>query len=268
MATLSVLARPFESDYAIRLMPRSDQTAEPESPKTPTWANVIRARRAYLAKSQERMVAESNDVLNQTDISRVEKGALHPVNKLPVAKFFALLEVFEWSVEEFSESTGIDVPYVSREQAEAIEAARHLEVHPTYIRFPVYAAAAAGASDPDPRDGEVVYIPREKLQAKGADPRYVVVYRANGDCMVSNEARLVERNIANGDYIAVDTRRRPQPGETVVAWWPEAQQLVVKRYKVEEEGIILYPLAPGHPSLVLSHEDDTKIIGVVVWREG
>ena len=97
---------------------------------------------------------------------------------------------------------------------------------------------------------------------------HVIVYRVNGDCMVSAEARNIERNIVHGDNVAVDTRRRPRPGDTVVAWWPDEQKMVVKRYRLERKGIVLYPLAPSAPALVLPHEDDVNVIGVVIWREG
>lgn len=86
--------------------------------------------------------------------------------------------------------------------------------------------------------------------------------------MVSTEARQLAKNIVHGDDVAVDTRRRPRAGDTVVAWWPAEQKLVVKRFRVEKEGILLYPLARAAPTLVLPHEDDVNIIGTVIWREG
>src|SRR5690606_28740963 len=128
--------------------------------------------------------------------------------------------------------------------------------------------ASAGAADAEPIEGGVTFIPKAKLIEKGADPRHVIVYRVNGDCMVSAEARNIERNIVHGDNVAVDTRRRPRPGDTVVAWWPDEQKMVVKRYRLERKGIVLYPLAPSAPALVLPHEDDVNVIGVVIWREG
>lgn len=235
----------------------------------PPWAKAIHRRRTVdLRVSQERIVADSGDALSQSDVSRMERGKLHPVEDLSIAKFFGMLRGYDWTLEQFHEETGLEVPFSSRSQAEALEAARYLEVSPDYIEFRVYGAAAAGDSDPEPIEGGVAYIPKEKLRAKGADPRFVVVYRVNGDCMVSEEARLMERNIAHGDHVGVDTRRKAEPGETVVAWWPADEKLVVKRFRVEREGILLYPLAPSRPTLVLPHEDDVNIIGPVIWREG
>lgn len=94
------------------------------------------------------------------------------------------------------------------------------------------------------------------------------VYLVNGDCMISPEVARVEKNIAPYDYIAVDTGKRPRPGDVVVAYWPEEDKMVVKRFQVEREGIVLTPTAPGHPNVVLPHEDDLLIIGRVVMRTG
>lgn len=267
MPNLSALPSLVDLPYGA-LVSRATSPAHPES-EPPAWAVALRKRRVdELKVSQERVVANSGDVLTQSDVTRMERGRLHPVNDLPIAKFFGLLRGYEWTLEQFQDVTGLEVPFTSQAQAEAMEAARYLEVSPDYIAFQVYGSAAAGDSDAEPIEGGMAYIPKEKLRAKGADPRYVVVYRVNGDCMVSTEARLIERNIANGDHVAVDTRRKAEPGETVVAWWPDDEKLVVKRFRVEREGIILYPLAPAAPTLVLPHEDDVNIIGPVIWREG
>lgn len=94
------------------------------------------------------------------------------------------------------------------------------------------------------------------------------VYRVNGSCMVSDEARRMERNIAPGDYILVDISRKPRAGDVVVAWWPEQEKLVVKRYKVEGDNILLYPANPMHPVVVLPREEDVNILGVVIARLG
>lgn len=233
-----------------------------------TWAKAYRARRAFLGKTQEQIVADSGDTLTQSDVSRLSRGKLHPADGLSITKFFGMLRAFEWTIDEWSEATMLEVPYLSQEQASALEAAAHLEVKPKYIEFPVFGTASAGEQDAEPLETEVAFIPESKLRAKGVDANSVVVYVINGDCMISAEARRVEKNIVHGDYVAVDTRRRPQPGDTVAAWWPADRKLVIKRYRVEREGIILYPASPGHPTLVLPHEDDVNILGVVFWREG
>lgn len=210
--------------------------------------------------------------LSYSHLAKLESGA-RSLAAVAIEVREGLRYLYRVELEEWEAKTGLHVPIddpdpPSPEKLEAIRAAGYLAVNDRYIRFPVFAGTSAGVSDPDPLEGEAAYISVDKLKAKGANPRDVVVYRVNGDCMVSTEARQIERNIAHGDYVAVDTRRRPQPGDTVVAWWAEDEKLVIKRFRVEREGIILYPMSPGHPTLVLPHEDEVNIIGVVVWREG
>ena len=106
----------------------------------------------------------------------------------------------------------------------------------------------------------------------GVKPSSVRVYLVNGDCMISPEAKRIEKNSAPKDYIAVERAdlggRRPAPGDVVVAWWEEEQKMIVKRYKIEREGIVLSPTNPAHPNLVLDHEDSIQIIGRVIMRTG
>ncbi len=232
------------------------------------WAERIREHRLGLGKSQEEVVRDSGGVLYQTEVSRIERGLVHPTKDLGLEKFFGLLRALSWTPEEFSAATGIELPFSSKEQAGAMAAVSRLEVHDTWLPFPVYGWVSAGKREGKPLEGEVSYVPEGKLKAKGADPEHVRIYLVNGDCMISDEARRLEKNIAPGDYIAVDTRSRPQPGDVVVAWWPEEEKLVVKRFRVEKEGIVLYPANPSYPNLVLPAEDDVYIIGRVIWRGG
>ena len=118
---------------------------------------------------------------------------------------------------------------------------------------------------------EVVYIPLEKLKQKGVDPKHVRCYLVNGGCLTSGEARY-KRDIKNGDYIAVERHdlggRRPQAGDTVLAYWEAEDKMVVKVYKIEREGIVLMPTNPAHPNIVLPHEQELMILGRVVLRLG
>lgn len=141
-------------------------------------------------------------------------------------------------------------------------------VHPDWIVFPVFGSVSAGDAVPEPLTGEIAYIPREHLQRRGAAEETVRVYVINGSCMVSDEARRVEKNFAPGDYIAVDFSKGYEIGDPVVAWWPDENVMVIKRYKVEGENIVLYPLSSSRPQMVLPDEDSVNILGPVVWRGG
>ena len=232
------------------------------------WADALKERRLQFGMSQQDVVAASGAVLYQAEVSRLERGVVHPLEDISLEKFFALLKALEWTLEDFAEATGLSFPFSSQAQAEALQAASRLEVRPEWLKLPVYGAVAAGKEDAKPLSDEHVYIPREKLRAKGANPDTVKVYLVNGDCMISNEAQRIQKNIAPGDYVAVDSERKPQPGDVVVAWWPREDKMVVKRFKIEGKDIVLYPVNPAHPNLVLDREEDVFILGTVVWRGG
>lgn len=238
------------------------------SAAVPAWADALRQRRLALGLSQEKLAEASGKVLYQAEISRLERGLIHPTRELGLERFFALLTALDWTLEAFCQATGLELPFETRAHAEALEAASRLEVHPRWLAFPVYGAVAAGAKDVKPHGDVVAYLPREKLRARGSDPEHVRVYVVNGDCMISSEAQRVEKNIAPQDYVAVDTRRKPRPGDVVVAWWPQEEKMVIKRYKVEGRDIVLYPVNPAHPNLVLPNEEEVYILGSVVWRGG
>lgn len=141
-------------------------------------------------------------------------------------------------------------------------------VHPDWVMFPVVEAASAGDESPAYLVGEVAYIPREHLRRRGALAENAQVFMVNGRCMISDEARRVEKNYAPGDYVAVDRNRPPEAGEIVVAWWRDEEKLVIKRAGIDGDDVLLYPLSSNYPPITLRHEDDLIVLGPVVWRGG
>lgn len=150
----------------------------------------------------------------------------------------------------------------------ADKALQKLEVHPDWVAVPVYGSVAAGDANPQPKEGDVAYIPREHLSRRGAAIDSVVCYVVNGNCMLSPETMRADRSFAPGDYVAVDPTQTPEPGDTVVAWWDDREIMVLKRFGVEEGAIMLTPIAPGHPAITLPLDASTHIVGPVVWRGG
>lgn len=78
----------------------------------PHWAMVIKQWRERLYGSQPRMEAATNDVLIQTKISRLERGLVHPIDDLNAKEFLALLEAFDWTLEDFEQYTGLEAPAI------------------------------------------------------------------------------------------------------------------------------------------------------------
>jgi SOS-response transcriptional repressor LexA len=145
---------------------------------------------------------------------------------------------------------------------------RRFEVHPDWVAVPVYGSASAGDAAAEPSMTEFSYVPREVFKRHGSDPRRVRAYRVNGSCMISAEAKRMDKNYVEGDTIVVDPEKIPEPGDVVVAWWADEQVMILKRYEIEREGIVLYPAAPGRSMVVLPHEDRAAVLGPVIWRGG
>ena len=161
---------------------------------------------------------------------------------------------------------GEEVPDLAEVSLPGVE---HLEVHPDWVTFPVYGSADAGdIGAASPGEDEVVYIPREHLTRKGVQLDSVRVFQVNGACMVSDEARRIEKNYAPGDYVAVDVTRPARAGDVVVAWWEDKSLMVIKRLLVDSEGVVLHPLSQSRSSMVLPNASDVRVIGPVVWRGG
>ena len=235
---------------------------------TPAWAQKLKERRIQLQKSQEDLAAQSKNVLNQTVISRIERGVSQPLESLSLKELLCYLSVLELTLESFMKLTGLVFSLESLEQADTLEQVKRFQVKPKWQRFKVLGTVSAGSSSSSDKGDEEIIIPREHLIKKGANPKFVRVYLVNGDCMISEEARRSHKNIASGDYVAIDVKNRAKSGDIVVAWWAEEEKLVIKRFKVEREQVVLYPTSPTHPPLVLQHEDDAKILGRVIWRGG
>ena len=178
------------------------------------------------------------------------------------------MKALEWTLEDFAEATGLSFPFSSQAQAEALQAVSRLEVTPEWLRLPVYGAVAAGKEDAKPLATSTFTSHAKNCALKGPTPTRSRSTSSTGDCMISNEAQRIQKNIAPGDYVAVDSSRKPQPGDVVVAWWPREDKMVVKRFKIEGKDIVLYPVNPRTPNLVLDREEDVFILGTVVWRGG
>ena len=224
----------------------------------PVWAVAIRERRNNLDKSQTQ-VAEQSGLLNQTEVSRLERGLIHPTLALGAAKLKALLEVLHWSWADFALETGLELDFG--------EAVRRFEVSPQFASFRVQGKVSAGTQDLGVAEGQVS-IPLEDLKALGVRPENVRVYAVNGDCMVSEGVRGMGQSIAPGDRVAVDTGRIAKAGDVVVAWDGLNEILLIKRYKEEGEHVVFYPARYGVPPVVRHRDDPVRIIGPVVWRGG
>ena len=111
---------------------------------------------------------------------------------------------------------------------------------------------------------QYAFFPKSRM--RGANLKNVKAYLVNGDCMISEETRKV-RDIAHGDYIAVEVGRPANPGDIVVGYWVRKKKLIIKRFGIENGSVVLYPSNPNHPVLTME-EGEFHYIGKFLARSG
>jgi repressor LexA len=72
---------------------------------------------------------------------------------------------------------------------------------------------------------------------------------------------MIDDQIQDGDIIIVEKRQTAENGETVVALI-KGEQVTLKRFYVEADGIRLQPANPEMESICLRHEE-IEILGIV-----
>lgn len=232
---------------------------------------------AFVALRIEARYMSANALAKATSIShgkfsRMEAGYETPREIFNYEERVRLLRVLKITHEEWLRRVGQplfddDVP-PPPDLMEAVRAAAHLEVDETMAPFPILASVSAGGGKGTVLEGETIGIPRSKLKAMGVREENVRVYLVNGDCMVSQSVLIMEKSIAPGDVIAVDAGRRPRHGEVAVAWWPDEEQLIVKRVGYDQAGTLLIPTKPNFPTRVLPDDSEHMIIGPMFYRAG
>jgi hypothetical protein len=138
-----------------------------------------------------------------------------------------------------------------------------------WVSFDVYHAASAGTGKPEVIDGEAAAIPRSVLKKHGVNVADVMVIRVNGDCLVSQAVRYSNKNIAHGDYAAINTAATPKDGD-VVAYWDSREDIMIIKYFKDDvkNGMVYLYDARGLTVPVPDVDDDLVYRGVVFYRGG
>lgn len=118
----------------------------------------------------------------------------------------------------------------------------------TGIDIPLLGYVAAGRPVETPEDRESVTVPRDMVRKNS------YALRVRGHSMIDDQ-------IQDGDIIIVEKRETAENGETVVALI-KGEQVTLKRFYVEAEGIRLQPANPEMDPIYLRH-DEIEILGIV-----
>lgn len=143
-----------------------------------------------------------------------------------------------------------------------------LRSHQDAHRLPVRKAASAGADQPEYLNGVYVFIPEQTLLEHQTAPEYVDMYLANGSCVISDEAKRVEKPVVAMDAFAVDKHNEPKRGSVAACWWADKRLIALIRHQVDEDGVLLHSFDPLVPPVRLPKLTDLKVIGRVIWRGG
>ncbi len=100
-------------------------------------------------------------------------------------------------------------------------------------------------------------VPQEERVAVPAD-----MVRRNTYALRVRGHSMVDDNIQDGDIIIIDKRESAEQGQTVVALI-NGEQVTLKRFYVERDGIRLQPANPEMAPIYLRN-DEVQVLGIVM----
>lgn len=130
--------------------------------------------------------------------------------------------------------------------------------------IPVYGSASAGSGNSEDIEG---FLRIPKISLRGRDKKNIYALLVNQDCLVSHDVRFSVKNVAHGDYVAVDEMQVPVSSSIVVYWDNRQEKLILKLFKEKDSSIILYD-GKGNMIPSAQFEDDLIFKGVAFWRGG
>lgn len=215
-------------------------------------ARAIRGRRNYLGKTQAQIVEETSGVIYPRLLSELETNA-RSVNRLTLPKLRALITALEWTAEEFSHETGIDVP-ASRPIPDSVE------YSPT-LAIPSYRSISSGINGVESERSPKPFLLDPNFPGlRGRDVTRLAVLKVNGDSMVSDSA---SEEMRLGSMLIVEWDAVPSENDMIVGWIEQVGASVLKR-QAEGRATVLHSLTPTGPVFrVGDHEIDVR--GVVRW---
>ncbi|EXJ16367.1 transcriptional repressor LexA [Imhoffiella purpurea] len=116
------------------------------------------------------------------------------------------------------------------------------------VSLPLLGYVSAGRPVDLSEDQESVTVPRNMVRKNS------YALRVRGHSMMDDQ-------IQDGDIIIVEQRQTAENGETVVALI-KGEQVTLKRFYVEPDGIRLQPANPNMEPIHLKH-DEIQILGIV-----
>lgn len=215
-----------------------------------TPGHALYVRRAELGLTRADVERATNNRVTEKTLQRYENGE-NDLSVMNLDLYRSLLEALQWSATDFQLATDVNV------RAPEIPGA---QPYRTTIAVPFVGTASAGLGHDAEMNHSHEMVPLDArlpgLMNRAADTLRLV--KINGDSMVSETAA---RGIAPGSMVVVEIDAVPRDNDIVVAWLPERETIVVKRYR-ESSDAILRSINPRGPVFRVS-EEDVEVRGVV-----
>jgi SOS-response transcriptional repressor LexA len=215
-----------------------------------TPGHAIRVRRAELDLTREGVSDATRGHVSPKTIQRYETNE-QDLSVMNLNTYRALLEALRWTATDFQRATGVNV------RAPEIPGAHEYR---STIEVTFVGAASAGLGHDVEMNETHEMVPLDArlpgLMNRAADTLRLV--SINGNSMVSENAA---KGIVPGSMVVVEIDAVPRDNDIVVAWLPEREAVVVKRFR-EDSDAILRSISPRGPVFRVS-EEDIEVRGVV-----
>lgn len=241
------------------------------------FGEAILERREVLGESGPRLAEESKKLeredpdkflaFSQQTLSRWEKDATGEHISASKMKMLATLSyLLKWTSSEFNEKVGVAIgPVPLLEDTTQSNMFSFLERYGEKagltVRIGFYGSVAAGVKGFEGHEEPIEYrrFAPEELP-KGVDPNKLFLVKANGSSMYEDS---VARPVPDGAMLLVEYDALPEVGKLVIAYIPERDLGVIKRYEEKNGNVMLRSYRVGGPVFWSEDYPSMRIIGVV-----
>ena len=162
-----------------------------------------------------------------------------------------LLRALQWTPEEFTRETGIELPGTRLEAMGARPA--------TMTRVPLLGVVSAGRGISHAEPMGEVEVPSEVVERYGRYGLYAL--EVDGDSMFCED---LPYSIPPGSVVVVARELEPRPGDLVIAWSKAHEVGYLKELEEKRGHQVLKSWNPEVPPILVRPEDEIEVQGVVV----
>ncbi len=243
----------------LRVMPREATRA------LPFYALAVRERRTWLSLTGDQLADRTFDfktgdnAISQRTVSAIETGRQEPIN-LSAYRFGWLLDALQWTPNQFSEATGLEVPSSLLRDVYPPEAKPLGEIVP--IRYLGDVAGGLFGSGQNVDDPKLIEVPRFFIGTY--NPADLFCLSVSGNSMASPDAK---RSIPEGSLVLVHSKLERQSGRVVVCYLLDEGIGVIKTWQEAEDGTWLTSYNPdqkAYAPIALTKSTRARFCGVVI----